>query len=134
MPEPSTVNADYHWTLEGLLDEERRLRGLAEAEVRGYRKLLVAVAMHLAPHVVDSARRQNPLFPAQLSADEWLALFTALPPSSPGPTRNGWGLAHPAESQLAEAQRQIGRLEAEKAALAQRVAEMEEEAASGWLS
>ena len=109
----------YHWTLEQLLEEERRLRSLAEAQVRAYRKLLVDLAMHLAPHVVDARRRENPHFPNGLSPEGWQALFAELPGL---PARhNGWGGQPQAQADLEPVKRQVQRLEAENAGLCQQI-------------
>jgi hypothetical protein len=116
MSEPSSDR----WGLDAWLEEERRLRTLAEAEVRGYRRLLEQIALHLAPHRVDAQRRQNPHFPAYLTPSEWLTFFTALPPLTL-PARNGWK-PRPDPTDLA---RRLDQVEAERDALRQRLAEIE---------
>ena len=65
----------YTWTLEQILEEERRLRRLAEEQVRAYRRLLASLARDLAPDLVDAHRRTDPCFPDNLDVDGWQALF-----------------------------------------------------------
>lgn len=80
----------YRWTLEQILEEERRLRALAEEQVRVYREVLTTLAMQLAPHVVDGQRRENPHFPNNLSPQAWQDLFSQIAQTPLRQRANGW--------------------------------------------
>ena len=92
----------YRWTLEGLLDEERRLRALAEAEVRAYRQLLLRLALRVNPQAVEAQRRQTPDFVNTLTPEAWLELMT---PSSPPP--RSWKVCAEKDEEIARLQAQL---------------------------
>lgn len=70
----------FGWTQMQLFDEERRLRTLAEQQVRAYNRLLEALARKLAPEAVEEHRRQDPSFFQRLTIDGWQAFFLAIQP------------------------------------------------------
>lgn len=84
--------------LSALLDEERRLRSLAEAEVRAYRKTLTKLALRLAPAAFDARRRQDPTSFERFSPAEWESFFQSVPQKEERP-RGGWGSEQRADSQ-----------------------------------
>lgn len=71
----------FGWTQMQLFDEERRLRTLAEQQVRAYNRLLEALARKLAPEAVEEHRRQDPSFFQRLTIDGWQAFFLAIQPT-----------------------------------------------------
>ncbi|RME57110.1 MAG: hypothetical protein D6790_13825, partial [Caldilineae bacterium] len=79
----------YTWTLEQILEEERRLRRLAEEQVRAYRRLLASLARDLDPDLVDAHRRTDPRFPDSLDVDGWQALFVEIQTAQRAEER-GW--------------------------------------------
>ncbi len=91
---------DPETLLEELLAEERRLRALAEAQVRGYRGVLLELARRLAPQAFDAQRRQQPQHFQLLSPAGWQAFFREVlaQPTGPAP---GWGGNPEAHSALA---------------------------------
>ena len=84
--------------LSALLDEERRLRSLAEAEVRAYRKTLTKLALRLAPAAFDARRRQDPTSFERFSPAEWESFFESVQRVEEGP-KQGWGSEQRADSQ-----------------------------------
>jgi hypothetical protein len=58
-----------------LLEEERMLRALAEAEVREFRRLAVEFAGAFLAAELDAARRADPHFIARARPDDWRALL-----------------------------------------------------------
>ena len=64
--------------LDQLLSEERRLRSLAEAEVRAYRKTLTKLALRLAPAAFDARRRQDPTSFERFSPDDWQSFIESV--------------------------------------------------------
>ncbi len=84
--------------LSALLDEERRLRSLAEAEVRAYRKTLTKLALRLAPAAFDARRRQDPTSFERFSPAEWEAFFAIVERGEERP-KPVWGSEQQADSQ-----------------------------------
>jgi hypothetical protein len=76
--------------LDQLLSEERRLRSLAEAEVRAYRKTLTKLALRLAPAAFDARRRQDPTSFERFSPDDWQSFFESVQREEERP-KKGWG-------------------------------------------
>ncbi len=76
--------------LDQLLSEERRLRSLAEAEVRAYRKTLTKLALRLAPAAFVARRREDPTSFERFSPAEWESFFESVPQKEERP-RGGWG-------------------------------------------
>lgn len=98
----------YRWTLEGLLDEERRLRALAEAEVRAYRQLLLRLALRANPQAVETRRRQTPDFVNTLTVEEWMDLM-----SSPMPQRS-WKVYAEKDEEIARLQQELMEAKAQR--------------------
>lgn len=71
----------FGWTQLQLFDEERRLRMLAEQQVRAYNRLLEELARKLVPEAVEEHRRQDPSFFQRLTIDGWQAFFLTIQPS-----------------------------------------------------
>jgi hypothetical protein len=110
----------YRWTLEQILEEERRLRALAEEQARAYRSVLTTLAIQFAPHVVDAQRRENPQFPNNLAPQAWQDLFSQITQTPLRQRTNGWYPQHQQDDgQLEERMQQ---LEEENRNLQQKVA------------
>jgi hypothetical protein len=98
-----------------IAEEERRLRGLAEARLRELLRLLVDVASACYPDALDAAIRADPFFLASATLAEWRRLLVASPRPGRGDDRTGWRDADAAE--IARLREEVRRLEAELAAL-----------------
>lgn len=83
--------------LSALLTEERRLRSLAEEEVRAYRKTLTTLALRLAPAAFDARRRQDPASFERFGPGEWERFFDSVAEREERPTK-GWGSEQRAKS------------------------------------
>lgn len=94
----------FGWTQLQLFDEERRLRTLAEQQVRAYHRLLEALARKLAPEAVEEHRRQDPSFFQRLTIDGWQAFFLTIQPS---PERTGLIWRHADDGQSQQLLREI---------------------------
>lgn len=97
-----------------IAEEERRLRGLAEARLRELLRLLVDVASACYPEALDAAIRADPFFLARATVADWRTLL-ASPRPDRASDRTGWQDAGTAEA--TRLREEVHRLEAELAAL-----------------
>lgn len=105
-----------------IAEEERRLRGLAEARLRELLRLLVDVASACYPDALDAAIRADPFFLARATAADWRRLLVESPRSDRADSRSGWrgagaSAATPCVGEIARLREEVHRLEAELAAL-----------------
>jgi hypothetical protein len=75
--------------LSALLDEERRLRTLAEGEVRTYRTTLTRLALRLAPAAFDARRREAPQCFDRFSPGQWETFFAGVETEKERPQQHG---------------------------------------------
>jgi len=118
-----------------LLDEERKLRHMAERQSRAYSAVLHDLALRLAPQALDRLRRGDPHAGA-LTPEQWREmLFSALPGHGSGSSWLGDNAANMAlvadlRRQLAQLTAEIGRLQAENALLAGKLEQVAKESAA----
>lgn len=97
----------FGWTQMQLFDEERRLRTLAEQQVRAYNRLLEELARKLAAAAVEERRRQDPTFFQRLTIDGWQAFFLTIQPSH---DQAGLLWRHTDDSQIHQLRRELQEL------------------------
>lgn len=91
--------------------------------MRAYRKVLTNLAMQLAPHMVDAQRREDPLFPNHLSAQDWQNLFDRIEHAPLGPCPgNGW--YEQSQQDVAQMERRLHQIEDENRQLRRQVADL----------
>ncbi len=99
-----------------MLEEEARLRRLAETQARGLVQVLQEVATRVAPDMVDALQKQTPDAWSSLSPDVWRAFFARVRWE-----RDGWGQGNGHRLE------RLRQLEAEVATLRAEVARLQEE-------
>ena len=82
----SDVDAVFTRSYEQIAREERRLRELAETQLRAYQKLVQDLAVRYAAQVLDEAKRSNPQVIEQATASTWRQFFA----QAQTPTTAGW--------------------------------------------
>jgi hypothetical protein len=107
-----------------LFDEERRLRTLAEQQVRAYSRLLEDLARKLAPETVEEHRRQDPSFFQRLTIDGWQAFFLTIQSGDDG---MGFLWRRVDSSHLPQLMQQIAALRAKNELLQHELAELRQE-------
>lgn len=99
-----------------IAEEERRLRGLAEARLRELLRLLVDVASACYPDALDAAIRADPFFLARATAADWRRLLVESQWPDRADGRSGWRGADASALEIARLREEVRRLEAELAA------------------
>ncbi len=78
LPIPGDTEAVFRKSYDSLLEEERRLRAMAEEKARGYVQVLIDVMRLLNPEEMDRRLRSDPFFPANLDPSAWRGLLFEL--------------------------------------------------------
>ncbi len=111
-----------------MLEEEARLRRLAEEQARGLAAVLREVATRLDPERVDALQRENPAALRSLSPQVWRAFFTSLRPN--GRSGRAWG-SDPGTARVRELEGEVAALRAEVERLRQENARLQEQVRRG---